>query len=190
MDFLLIGPTKLKVVINKDEAQELGIVEREGEYDNATVRVALASILKSAEECVGFTVGKEQVLVQLYPTEADGCELFVTRLFSLSDKDRKRLLSNDCLSTYTGAERLYRFDSLDSLIGAARAVFDRSGEWDVYSLDGAYYVSFTEHSVDGFSDFCIISEYATNEKSLPLSVIAERGRLLCQKNGIAVFSSL
>jgi negative regulator of genetic competence, sporulation and motility len=191
MDFNLISKTKLKIVLNKKECSEYGITSTDGEYEGAAVRTSLGHILAKAEADVGFRIGSEQVLIQLYPTLDDGCEIFVTRLSNLTDKEKKSLISKDSLSTYSGRECVYRFDSLDNLTSAARALQGREGKWDVYLADtGEYYVSFKEHSVDGFSDFDILSEYAVRKKALPPEVMVERGRMLCKGNGIEIFSKL
>ena len=191
MEFLVICPTKLKIVLSATEALSYGMTAKDGEYEGAGIRTSLGQILARAESEAGFKVGSEQVLVQLFPTKDSGCEIFVTKLSKLSVKERKSLATKDSLNTYAGRECVYCFDSLDNLICAARALIGREGKWDVYLANsGEYYVVFKEHSVDGFSDFDILCEYATRKKSLPPEVRGERGKLLCREKGIDVFSKL
>ena len=159
MDFNRISDNKLKVVLTDRECREYSIKDVGGEYEGASVRSSLGAILTRAESEAGFRVGSDQLLVQLYPLVDGGCEIFVTRLSSLPQKERKLLAGRDSLTTYLGRECVFRFDSLDALTAAARALSERKGGWDVYASDsGEFYVSFREHSVDGFSDFDILSE--------------------------------
>ena len=191
MEFNVISSNKLKILMSQRECEKYGIKATDGEYEGSSVRTSLGMILSRAEQEVGFKVGTEQVLILLYPTSEGGCEIFVTKLSKLTGKERKTLIDKDSINTYSGRECVYCFDSLDNLCAAARALRSREGGWDVYLADsGEYYVTFKEHSVDGFSDFDILCEYAARKKALPPEIRGERGKILCQGNGIDIFSKL
>ena len=104
MEFYVICSTKLKITMTEEETAQYGIKATDGEYEGSSVRTSLGLILARAESEAGFKVGTEQVLIQLYPMREGGCEIFVTKLSTLSGKERKSLVGKDSLSTYSGRE--------------------------------------------------------------------------------------
>ena len=88
MEFLRVGESKLKVILSAEEARSYDIKSAVGEYAGAAVRRSLRRILDEAKSRVGFDIGTEKVLIQIYPLSEGGYELFVTKLGVLADKDR------------------------------------------------------------------------------------------------------
>ena len=177
--------------MSKEECEIYNLRAQDGEFDKCEVRQSLALILAEAKEQSGFHVGDEKVLIQIYPTPDGGCELFVTKLSCLGDRERKAVCSSDNLSTFETVHYIFRFECLDDLTCAARALKNKSVKCDVYlGADGAYYIEAEGHTVDGVNGLMPLYEFGTRLSELPYDVLFEHGRLLCRGDGIAVFSKL
>ena len=191
MKFLLIGQSKLKVTLSKEESEKYNIRAEERDYSGADIRKTLRKLLYEAKENIGFDIGAEKVLIQIYPTDDGGVELFATKLGMLADKDRRTVSLSDNLTTFSGARGIYCFDSLDLLCRAARVIYKEGIICDVYyGEDGEYYISIAENVLNGYSEFEILSEYGKKMPSLPKAHLSEHARLLCEGNGIEIFSRL
>ncbi len=191
MEFLRVGESKLKVILNADEAKRYDIKSADGEYAGAAVRRSLRRILDEARARVGFDIGAEKVLIQIYPLSEGGYELFATKLGILAEKDRKTVSKSEGLTTYSGGRGVYRFSSLSDLCAAMRIIGARDTDCDVYlGEDGEYYISIAEHSLNGFSEFEILTEYSTRLSGMPRHILAEHARLLVGGRGVEVFSRL
>ncbi len=181
---------KLKVTLDKEEAEALNINIQDGEYDNRQIKHALKEILAEAGAVAGFEIGSDKVLVQLYPTP-DGCELFVTRLASLGAKEKRMIDKASNLTTYSRVENVFCFKSLNLLTRGCRAVRDKTVDSDVYISDtGEYYLVARETVVSGIGECEVLCEFGERLSSLPEAVRGERGKLLMNNEGIEVFSQL
>ena len=191
MDFLRVGQSKLKVILSAEEAGRYDIKSTDAENAGAQVRRSLRRILAEARERVGFDVGAEKVLIQLYPLSEGGYELFATKLGALADKDRRMLAASEGITTYSGGRGIYRFGEFSELLAAMRAIRTKEAECDVYiGEDGEYYISITEHSFNGFSEFEILTEYARRLVQTPHHLLSEHARLLIEGRGIDILSRL
>ena len=183
MEFLNIGDTKLKVTLTASECLEYGIDTGKTDFTRGEIKGVMRDIILLAEEKCGFSVTSEKILVQLYPLPSGECELFVTKLTGLPGKDRAVLRGAEGLSTLERRRGIYRFDSREELIAAARAISTSEAECELYIDEaGQYYISIEEGIVDGISDYEVLIEYAERLKNLPLHVLAEYGKLLISEN--------
>lgn len=191
MDFLCVGKSKLKVVLSADECNSYNIKSTDGEYCTGEVRLAIRRILDLAAAQTDFRVGTEKVLVQLYPLSGGGSELFITKLSSVGEKERRAISVCDSLTTYQGREAVFCFESLSRLISAVRTLGKTDTPCDVYRADsGEYYIRLTENIIDGFSEFEHFTEFGSRVSSLPIGVMGEWGRLLISGRGLSVLSKL
>ncbi len=191
MEFLCVGQTKLKVVLTEKECESLGIGAVDGAKRSGEARTAVRKILDLAEEKCGFRVSNERVLVQRYPLPNGGAELFITRLSSVSDRERRAILDAPELVTFGKHHSFYRFSSFAELIRAARAVGSTSSRADVYYSDtGEYYIAVRDSSIGGISECEVLSEFGTRVQALPTGILGERGRLVIKDKGIEILSSL
>ena len=183
MEFLNIGDTKLKVTLTQSECERYGIDTAKSDFTRSEIKGVMKDIILMAEEKCGFSVSSEKILVQLYPLPSGECEIFVTKLTGLPNKERMALKGADGLSTLESRQGIYRFDSREELIAAARAIAASEAECELYIDDvGQYYISIEEGIVDGISDYEVLIEYAERLKNLPLHVLAEYGKLLIWEN--------
>ena len=183
MEFLNIGDTKLKVTLTQSECERYGIDTAKTDFTRAEIKGVMRDIILLAEEKCAFSVSSEKILVQLYPLPSGECEIFVTKLTGLPNKERMALRGADGLSTLESRRGIYRFDSRDELIAAARAISTLEAECELYIDEvGQYYISIEEGIVDGISDYEVLVEFGERLKNLPLHVLAEYGKLLIWEN--------
>ena len=188
MDFLLINASKLKISLDEKELVEMGIEMRGADYEESCLKGSLTELLERAQDKCGFKLGKERVLVQLYPSDK-GADIFITKLSFMSPGERRVINEAQTLSTYSKKQVFFRFDSLSDLISAARAGnYDRIG-CDVFKhRDGSFYIRLTEEGLDGILPTDRLAEYGTRISSLPMGIEGEYGSLIIREEGLRLLS--
>lgn len=195
MEFLLIGESKIKIVLSSAEAKKQGLDTSSTDVSGPLARRVLWRILDMAKTEVGFDPKGDKVLIQLYPLANGGCELFVTKLGILSESSARLVSKSDRIAMLSKSCSLYRFDDLSDIISASRAVKfiigDLSPKSDVY-LDGdKYYLSIEEYGKGGEPvEFPCILEFGMGLTAELSSYIYEHADRLTDGDGIDRFSSL
>ena len=195
MEFLLIGESKIKIVLSSVEAKKQGLDTSSTDVSGPLARRVLWRILDMAKTEVGFDPKGDKVLIQLYPLANGGCELFVTKLGILSESSARLVSKSDRIAMLSKSRSLYRFDDLSDIISASRAVKsiigDLSPKSDVY-LDGdKYYLSIEEYGKGGEPvEFPCILEFGMGLTAELSSYIYEHADRLTDGDGIDRFSSL
>lgn len=195
MEFLLIGESKIKIVLSSAEAKNQGLDTTSADVSGPLARRVLWRILDMAKTEVGFDPKGDKVLIQLYPLANGGCELFVTKLGILSESSARLVSKSDRIAMLSKSRSLYRFDDLSDIISASRAVKsiigDLSPKSDVY-LDGdKYYLSIEEYGKGGEPvEFPCILEFGMGLTAELSSYIYEHADRLTDGDGIDRFSSL
>lgn len=195
MEFLLIGESKIKIVLSSAEAKKQGLDTSSTDVSGPLARRVLWRILDMAKTEVGFDPKGDKVLIQLYPLANGGCELFVTKLGILSESSARLVSKSDRIAMLSKSRSLYRFDDLSDIISASRAVKsiigDLSPKSDVY-LDGdKYYLSIEEYGKGGEPvEFPCILEFGKGLTAELSSYIYEHADRLTDGDGIDRFSSL
>ena len=186
MEFLNISDIKLKVTLTPEDAKSFGIDSTGGDFSGVETRRAIRKILAMAESECGFSADGGRILVQLYPLPDGSCELLVTRLVSMSRRDRSVIAESEGLSIIEERQATYRFDSREELIRAARTVRRGDVVADLYRDDlGRYYINAREELSDGISELEVFVEFGERLSALPIPVISEYGTLLAKGNAIA-----
>lgn len=181
MKFLNISDIKLKVILTEEDCEKYGIDRECSDYSTRQVRQAVREILERAEHECGFCAAGDKILVQLYPLPEGECELFVTRLLSVSRKNRAELSSADGISLMEHKRGTYRFSSEEILKSAVRAALRDGVTCDLYRDDlGRYYISVNEEFTDGISELEIFVEYGERLPAFPIAVISEYGECLAK----------
>lgn len=176
MEFLTVGGIKLKVVLDSRECEKYNIKSIEAGEPSPTVRASLHEILLAADDECGFNVEGERLLIQIYPLQNGGAELFVTKLSAIPERER-RSVTESGIMTYTERSAYFRFPSELELLGAARARKNRVSR--VYkAIDGEYYLAISENIIAGISDCEILSEFGERIHKLPLGLNGEYGSLI------------
>ncbi len=186
MEFVAVGPMKLKVTLSRDECEKYKIKPDAAEPDGVSIRTALRELFALAAERTSFRVGCEKVLVQLYPLADGGCELFVTKLSAAGEREREAIRTSGALTTYQGKDAVFRFEDFDTLLRAARSIGRASGESDLFrGWDGAYYIRTSENLLGGISDVEPLSEFGARLPALPPGIDGEWGSCLVRGCAIA-----
>ena len=192
MEFLLIGESKIKIVLTRTEADEMNLVSQN--ISDADNRRAFWKIIGVAKERVGFDPAGDKLLIQLYPMK-EGVELFVTKLGILPDSSARLVARSDKISLLSKKRSLYAFDSLDNLVAASRSIRSVSGdiqiESDVYTANEKYYLSIEEYGKGGeVVEFPCILEFATPITAELSAYIVEHSECLATGDAILKFSRL
>jgi negative regulator of genetic competence, sporulation and motility len=192
LEFLLIGESKIKIVLTRAEADEMNLVSQN--ISDADNRRAFWKLIGVAKERVGFDPAGDKLLIQLYPMK-EGVELFVTKLGILPDSSARLVARSDKISLLSKKRSLYAFDTLDDLVSAARSVRAVSGdtniESDAYMANEKYYLSIEEYGKGGeVVEFPCILEFATPITAELSAYIVEHSECLATGDAILKFSLL
>ncbi|MBQ7160847.1 MAG: adaptor protein MecA [Clostridia bacterium] len=133
MELLMISADKLKLILSQEDMDayrlDAGTIG-----SGAGTRRAIRTILDEAKRRCGFDACGGRLLVQMFPSAAGGCEIFVTRLFT-ADAD-----GTD--GADPSSARAYLFDRIGDLLDCCAAL-DRSGYGEpsaAYSCDSGGYL--------------------------------------------------
>ena len=195
MEFLLIGESKIKIVLSSEEAKDQGLDTTSADVSGPVARRIFWRILDMAKSEVGFDPKGDKVLIQLYPLASGGCELFVTKLGILSESSARLVSKSDRIAMLSKSRSLYSFDDLNDIIGASRAVKSITGELspksDVYVDGEKYYLSIEEYGKGGEPvEFPCILEFGMGLTAEFSSYIYEHADRLTDGDGIDRFASL
>ena len=195
MEFLLIGDSKIKIVLNKEEAEKYRLDNASPDVSGPSARRIFWRILEQARLKVGFDPAGDKVLIQLYPLKNGGCEMFVTKLGILSESSARLVSKSDRIAMLSKKRSLYSFDNLEDVIAAARAVLSRSSEIslksDVYTDGERYFLSIDEYGKGGEAvEFPCILEFGTAVTAELSTYISEHADRLTDGDGIKRFASL
>ena len=195
MEFLLIGESKIKIVLSSEETKDQGLDTTSADVSGPVARRIFWRILDMAKAEVGFDPKGDKVLIQLYPLASGGCELFVTKLGILSESSARLVSKSDRIAMLSKSRSLYSFDDLNDIIGASRAVKSITGELspksDVYVDGEKYYLSIEEYGKGGEPvEFPCILEFGMGLTAELSSYIYEHADRLTDGDGIDRFASL
>ena len=159
MEFLLVGESKLKIVISEEEMHRFGL---EGDYSSSACRRSFWRILVLAEEEVGFRTDGDKLLIQFYPLKSGGCEAFVTKLGLLPKESARLVADSDRVTTLSKRRSYYAFDTVDLARAFAASLKVPYPCADLYLGEGAScYLAVEEYRKGGESvEFPIILEFS------------------------------
>ncbi len=195
MEFLLIGESKLKVVLNESEAKKYCLEASASDCSGGEVRRAFWRVLDIAKTEVGFDPAGDKVLVQMYPLSNGGCELFVTKLGILPQSSARLISRSDRVALLSKKQSFYIFDLVDEITACARAVKSLchgfSPVSDVFSADNKYYLAIEEYAKGGEPiEFGAILEFGRPLSHSSAAYIFEHAKKLTDGDGIDRFSRL
>ena len=125
MEFIMIGESKIKVMLEKKDMEYYDITSTDIDYENATTRRAFRKILQDVRESTGFDVSAEQVLVQIYPSKDGGCEMFVTKLSQKKSEAEKHTSHPKEMTMLSIRHAGYLFSSFEDLLLCAKEAKNR-----------------------------------------------------------------
>lgn len=164
MEFLLIGDSKLKILMNDDD-MKLFKLEGRTDTSSAGFRRDFWQVLNLAKTEVGFDPEGDKVLIQFYPLKTGGCEIFVTKLGILSKESAKMVTRSDMVTMISKSRRAYVFNSREDFLKFVSNIKTKKAslplDGDVYKSGSArYYLLIEEFSRDGSTEMPLLLEYA------------------------------
>lgn len=193
MEFLTVGNSKIKIMLSCEEALARGIKADNVSYDDPEIRRSFRKILDEAKEKAGFDIGREKVLIQLYPSKDGGMELFVTKLGVISKETVGMISKSERVAVISTKKVYYIFETLETLISAARCtppeLVDDSTVWRLE--DGTYCLAFCEREHKYvLSKLSRLSEFGRKINDTVALGLSEHATLLSAGDAIEVFSRM
>ena len=176
MEFLIISPTKLKIMLDKVEMKKFGLDKEELDYSQPDVRSSFWKILDIAAGECGFECKGEKILIQFYPAKSGG-EIFITKLGVLSKNAEYTLSVSQRVAMLSSEVKIYRFDDLNSIATAVH-INQKSLPENIraYSAErGEYYLIFEQRNDTSVAS---MSEFANKIPNELEAYIVERAELI------------
>ena len=195
VELLLIGDSKLKIVLDKEEMEKYKLATVSAETCDSGFRRSFWKLLERAKEEVDFDTGGDKILIQFYPLQDGGCEIFVTKLGLLSDASARMVARSDKVTLLSRNVGIYAFSSLDDAVSVCRLISKIAGEStpisDLYQESGRFYLSIDEYGKGGEAmEFPFISEYGSSVSEDALPYLFEHAGLLAKENAVKRLSEI
>ncbi len=196
MELIRIGDSKLKIMLTAQDMARYAITPEALDYENTETRRAVWQILDEAKQKTGFDAASDRVLIQVYPSRAGGCELYVTKVLPQvaagNSASAVRSLGDG------GRAGLYAFSGLPETLTVCSLLLRSgySGESAAYAGDdGRYYLVIREKTGEGcapFAFYCLAEEYGEKVTggSQKLAYIKEHGQCLCPSQAVERLAAL
>lgn len=139
MELLPIGSDKLKVTLTEADMENYRLSADSLDWDDTGTRKALWTILDEAKRQCGFDAAREQILVQIFPSRAGGCEMFVTRT---GERRHGSTIEHPGTAIKKSEARACVFDQLDDMLAFCSALdlSGYNGPSEAYLLEGGRYL--------------------------------------------------
>lgn len=193
MELLRIGDKKLKVTLSGEDMVHYRLDSETLDYDTTETRSAFWQILDEAKHKTGFDAGGGRIFVQVYPSRAGGCEMYVTLVGGDGEEGDAPIAEEE------RTDGIYCFATLDGILSACRMLGECGyrGKSAAYVAEGAYYLVISERLRTGvyggrpLAEYSFLEEYGTRYcGSVRLSYLHEHGRCLDAEGAVALLSSL
>ena len=216
MDLIIINDSKLKVTLTSNDLSEFSLDADTLDYSNAETKKMFWDILAKAKRSAGFCTDGHRVLVQLYPSRAGGCEMFITKLGLLPNEcysangDRSNCECSDIPEARVlhykpshkkmsceGRTGVFGFDDLSSLLSVCKILrnIGYDGNSSAYRCDKKRYHLFLD-GLDTFGfmppdEFTFINEYGDLENTEAMSYyIEEHAKPICESKAVEILGTL
>ena len=194
MEFLLIGESKLKIVLGEEEMEKYGL-SSSADSCGQSVRRAFWRVLDIAKSEVGFDPAGDKVIIQYYPIKSGGCEIFVTKLGILPEASARLVLRSNKIEVLSRNKSYYAFDSILELRAFCKAIKTASPDSfpksDVYCENEKYFLSIEEYGKGGEPvEFPCILEFGTGVTADLSIYISEHADRLTFGDGVEQFAGL
>ncbi len=196
MELILIGDSRLKVMLTAEEVRRFALDLDENELDGPAAKTALRELFDEIRRQSGFDAANDRVLVQLYPSKGGGCEIFLTKLGKVSRSRPMGAETGELAALPELRPVLFRFAGISELLAVCRQLY-RTGYAllsTVYlSDDGRYYLVLQEKTRCGTRPGALsfVEEFGERRGgALALSYIKEHGRCIAAGDAVSRLASL
>ena len=152
VDFLLIGDSKLKIVMSSDDMKEFKL-DSASDCSSPGYRRVFWQVLDRAKCEVGFDTRGDKVLIQFYPLKSGGCEVFVTKLGVLPKESARIVSDSERVTLLSRSKSFYAFESFVDLKRFFASISARLSEpypiSDLYIADSNVYYLAIEECIKG-----------------------------------------
>jgi len=198
MELILINDNKLKISLSDLDLKQYALDCNNINYDCTETRRAFWSILDEAKQKTGFDAASQKVFVQLYPSKAGGCEMFVTKLGVSECEERLPVASAEsyALQPLKVKRSAYSFDSLDKMISVCKRLsyIGFSGKSSAFKEVGEKYILIFEEPEENayipLSEYSFISEYGRSENlKYTEMLVKEHAVCICEEKAVLTLSA-
>lgn len=195
MELIRISDSKLKITLDAEDMAHYAITSDLLNYENRETRRIIWQILDEAKEQTGFHAATDRILIQVYPSRAGGCEMYVTKLLP----PMARKAEGEKIHMREEKRELYFFSELNMLLRACKqlALREQLRGSAVYVLpEGGYYLFLwggeCECQAEPPSAYNPAEEYGERQKcgSARLAYIREHAACLCEGNAVHRLAAL
>jgi negative regulator of genetic competence, sporulation and motility len=195
MELIRISDSKLKIMLNAEDMTRYAITSDVLNYENTETRRAVWQILDEAKQKTGFNAASDRVLIQVYPSRAGGCEMYVTKVPPLLAHPSE----GDQMRTNEGRPEIYFFAGLEGLLRACRQLSCRAPhiESAAYAAqEGGYYLLLRATGADSVLGTPLAynpaEEYGERKKCTAsrMAYIKEHADCLCEEDAIGRLRAL
>ena len=189
MEYLVINDSKLKIIMTLEDAKRYGLNTLGADYDSPEARRRFWRVLDDAAVAVGFSSKGDKVLIQYYPSRDGGCEIFVTKLGSLSTSASRAVVGAENVTTISLLPDIFRFESMDDLLIALRLLSARRDpHGEVWQGEGESCLLLIEEKEIDERSRAILSEFSRSLSRDILPFIREH--LTCTASGGALYKQI
>ena len=198
MEYILINESKIKIICEEKDLELYGINAEDLEYGDTNSRKFIDSLLEEAKEKFGFETVKHRVLIQLFPSNDGGCEIFISKLGLLNKKSQPSTAKEELPPQQKNKtlEKLFFFEKLDFMLEACKRLsfLSNKNNSSAFYIDGTgYYLyievqnndSLEEYGIISLDEYSFLLEYgepvSTKEK---LPYLKEYAKNICKEKAI------
>ncbi|MBE6574234.1 MAG: adaptor protein MecA [Ruminococcaceae bacterium] len=181
MELIVIGDSKLKIMLSPKDMAKYALSCDNIDYDNRETKEAFRNILDDAGKRTGFDTSSHKLCLQVFPSRKGGCEIFVSKLDA---KDPTLEIREGGIHISV----IYRFKGLDPLLSALKILSVRryNKRSSVYYDDRCYYLVLEDACETSF-----IGEFAERLKNKNyIYHILEHCERLCINDAVERLSPL
>lgn len=201
MDLIRINENKLKIMLTPLDMQSYELCADELDCTNIETREAFRSIMDEARNRTGFDAGGNQIYVQLYPSKSGGCELFVTKLGLLCEKNHAAGRASKA-PTEQKTERyaVFSFEKLDHLLRVCRQLKPEATKLQsavYHGEEGCYYLLLWQYGKDRYTPLfdratlAFLHEYGTPKDASAMRLyIKEHADAVCERRAVETLAKL
>ena len=198
MEYIMINESKLKVICEESDLDPYGICADSLEYGDAYSRKFLEDLLDEAKVRFGFDTARHRVLIQLFPDNEGGCEIFINKLGLLEKQscDTKKQENTSKKPKNKILKKLFFFERLDFMIEVCKRLSFLDGcksSTAFYEEGHGYYLYFDtivnaeteEYGLPTLDEYSFLLEYGEAQSSKEkLPYLYEYAKNICSKNAI------
>ena len=201
MEIIMITENKLKVMLTSADLKEFSLRTEDLDYSNADTKHMFWDILSQAKHTFGFDTDGKRVLVQLYPSRAGGCEMFITKLgdASYAESEENGTRGRPLLHCKTAhrqptaqnGQGVFSFQRMTDVLAVCRRLenIGYEGESEAYlGDDRRVYLFLSERDSVGFlplDEYSFLAEYGTPENPERVRrYVIEHAKALCESRAV------